>query len=99
MAKLSRTCQKCEQTDDTEFSTCRYCKTRYTDKGKVVAVKKDPRNSSSSSPGMMAVGLVVILLLCAFVVYHFLLHSGRLQQFQQLQQAQQPSPHRGSHHR
>jgi hypothetical protein len=78
-AKLSRTCQKCEQTDVTEFSTCRYCKTRYVGKGKAVAEVKDFRNTNSSS-GMMGVGLVVILLLSAFVVYHFVSHNGRLQQ-------------------
>jgi hypothetical protein len=78
--KLSRTCQKCGETDVTEFSTCRYCKKRYVDKGKVVVPAKDFRSTSSNS-GLMGFGLVVILLLSAFVVYHFVSQSGKLEQF------------------
>ena len=95
--KLSRTCQKCEKTDVTEFSTCRYCKTRYTDKGKQVAAPPDPRRNMGTTPGWMGLGLVVIILLCAFIVYYFVMH-GSIKPFQSSQPSQ---PHRtfSSRHR
>lgn len=73
--KLSRECQKCGEVDITEFTTCRYCKTRYVKKGKAVTPTDVRRNQSGPPSNLTALGLVVILALVAFVAYHFVTHN------------------------
>ncbi len=98
-AKVSRKCQKCDQEDITEFSTCRFCKTRYVGKGKAVTVK-DTRRTEGPPSSSTAVMLVIILLLVAFAAYHFVTHSGRAM-FQSLTSSQSSAPvtrRSGRHH-